>query len=80
MRILLVQLGSTGDCLLVTPLLRQIKLFDYPNSHITWMICSPYKHVLENNPYVDEIIEVPLNSYEDLGRERNNIDSYVEDY
>ncbi len=77
MRILLVQLGSTGDCLLVTPLLRQIKLFDYPNSHITWMICSPYKYIVENNPYLDDIIEIPLLDYKDLQTHRNKIDEYV---
>lgn len=78
MRILLVQLGSTGDCLLVTPLLRQIKLVDYPNSHITWMICSAYKHIVENNPYLDNIIEISLSSYEDLWLERMKIDEQVE--
>ena len=77
MRILLVQLGSTGDCLLVTPLLRQIKLFDYPNSHITWMICSPYKYIVENNPYLDDIIEIPLLDYKDLQTHRNKIDDYI---
>ena len=77
LRILLVQLGSTGDCLLITPILRQIKLVDYPNCHLKLMVCTPYKHVFENNPYINEIVEIPLIRLDQLWKERNKIDAFI---
>lgn len=60
LNILLVQLAANGDCLFVTTIAKQIKEIDYPGSHLSWMIGSKYIQVLENNPYVDEIIEIPI--------------------
>jgi hypothetical protein len=73
MRVLLVQLASMGDCLLVTTIARQIKEVDYPGCHLTWMIGKQYKDLLLNNPYVDETIVV------DASRDdRNKIPFFVE--
>ncbi len=58
-KILIAQLGNFGDCLYATTILKQIKK-DYKNSHITWAISSKYKSILDNNPYVDVIWEVPF--------------------
>lgn len=58
MKILLVQLGAIGDCLLVTTIAKQIKEIDYPGCHLSWMILDRCKQVIENNPYVDEIIPI----------------------
>jgi ADP-heptose:LPS heptosyltransferase len=58
MNILLTQLFSNGDCLLTTPIAKQIKEYDYPNCHLTWLISERCKAVLDNNPYIDQIIEV----------------------
>ena len=73
MNILLVHLGSTGDCLFATAVARQIKELDYPGCHLTWMIGSKYRHVLMNNHYVNDVIEVPIDSIEDLVRQRDAI-------
>ncbi len=62
--ILLLHLFSNGDCLFATTIAKQIK-FDYPNSHLTWMIASNCKSMILNNPYVDEIIEVDISVYND---------------
>ena len=62
LKILLVQLGSTGDCLFVTTIARQIKEVDYPGCHLTWVIGSRYKPAIINNPHVDEILEIPVNN------------------
>ena len=56
MRVLLGQLGANGDCLYATVLARQIK-HDFPDSHLTWAISSQCRHLLNNNPHVDEIWE-----------------------
>jgi hypothetical protein len=58
-RILLGQLNSYGDCLYATVIARQIKT-DYPECHLTWAIGSMCRSILEGNPYVDDIWEIPL--------------------
>lgn len=65
MRILLGQLGSNGDCLYATTVARQIK-HDYPGCHLTWAIGSMYRHILDGNPDVDEIWEIPLMNPTDM--------------
>ena len=57
-KILLVQLYSNGDCLYATTVAKQIKN-DFPDCHLTWAIASFCKSIILNNPYVDDIMEVP---------------------
>jgi len=64
-RILLGQLNSYGDCLYATAVARQIKS-DHPDCHLTWAIGSMCRSILELNPYVDDIWEIPLNSIEEV--------------
>lgn len=64
-RILLGQLTSNGDCLYATTIARQIRQ-DYPDCHLTWAISSICRGVIENNPDVDEIWEVPMASWDQL--------------
>jgi hypothetical protein len=56
-KILLIHLYSNGDCLYATAVARQIKQ-DHPGCHLTWVIASWCKAMLDNNPYVDEVQEV----------------------
>ena len=72
LRILLVQLAANGDCLFLTTIAKQIKEIDYPGSHLTWMIGSRYVHVLTNNPFIDDVIEISMPS------ERNEILRLIE--
>lgn len=74
LRILLIQIGSNGDCLFITTIARQIKELDFPNSHLTWMIGSLYAPVLLNNPYIDEVIQLPVKDSADVVKERNSVD------
>jgi len=60
-RILLGQLNSNGDCLYATAVARQIKA-DYPGCHLTWAVGSMCRAILDGNPYVDEVWEIPLTS------------------
>jgi hypothetical protein len=64
-RILLGQLGSFGDCLYVTAIARQIKA-DYPGCHLTWAIGTPYRSILDGNPHVDQIWEVPFTGRQEM--------------
>lgn len=57
-RILLGQLAANGDCLYATTVARQIKT-DYPDCHLTWAIGSKFRSMIEGNPDVDEVWEIP---------------------
>jgi hypothetical protein len=65
MKILLGHLGSNGDCLYATTVARQIKI-DYPKCHLTWAISSLARRVIDNNPDVDDVWEIPLTQWEDM--------------
>lgn len=57
-KILLGHLIAFGDCLYATAIARQIKN-DFPGCHLTWAIGSRCRSVLDGNPHVDEVWEVP---------------------
>jgi glycosyltransferase involved in cell wall biosynthesis/ADP-heptose:LPS heptosyltransferase/2-polyprenyl-3-methyl-5-hydroxy-6-metoxy-1,4-benzoquinol methylase/Flp pilus assembly protein TadD len=44
-----------GDILNCTPIAKQLKINE-PDCHITWFTAAKYRFILENNPYIDEII------------------------
>ncbi|MBI3258793.1 MAG: hypothetical protein HYZ54_04865, partial [Ignavibacteriae bacterium] len=44
-----------GDILNCTPIAKQLKLNE-PDCHITWYTASKYRFIVENNPFIDEII------------------------
>jgi ADP-heptose:LPS heptosyltransferase len=56
-RILLVQLFSNGDCLFATTVARQIKN-DYPDCYLIWMVADYCKSILQNNPFIDEVVTI----------------------
>lgn len=64
-RYLLGHLAAKGDCLYATTIARQIKHED-PDSHLTWAIGSSHRAVIDNNPDVDEVWEVPLAGHQDV--------------
>ncbi len=57
--ILLGMLVANGDCLMATVLAKQIKK-DYPGCHLTWAISDKCRPMIEHNPDVDAIWEIPL--------------------
>tara|TARA_Y100000310_G_scaffold343159_1_gene449503 strand:+ start:15301 stop:16320 length:1020 start_codon:yes stop_codon:yes gene_type:complete len=54
-KILIIKLDHIGDIITSIPSLRALKK-DYPKAHISIMLRSLTKELLENCPYVDEII------------------------
>jgi hypothetical protein len=61
-RILLGHLAARGDCLYATAVARQIKT-DFPGCHLTWAIGSLCRPLLDGNPYVDAVWEIPLDDH-----------------
>ncbi|MBC8228349.1 hypothetical protein H8E77_02225, partial [bacterium] len=54
-RILIVKLDHIGDVLLATPTITNLRLH-YPHAHITLLVGSWSKQVIECNPHLDEIL------------------------
>ena len=54
-KILVIRFSSLGDLILTTPIYREIKKV-YPNSNITVLTSFEVGNVLENNPYIDNLI------------------------
>ena len=54
-KVLLIQLRQLGDIILSTPCIREIRR-ELPKAHITFLCHKMGKQVLEDNPYLDELI------------------------
>lgn len=54
-KILVIRLSSIGDIILTTPLLRSLKK-TFPNASVTFLIKKQYAELLENSPYIDELV------------------------
>ena len=63
--ILLGHLACFGDCLYATTIAKQIKV-DYPGCHLSWAIGSKYRSILDGNPDIDQVWEIPLSSREEI--------------
>ena len=77
-RILLGHLVAFGDCLYATVIARQLKQ-DVPGCHLTWAIASPCREIIEGNPYVDEIWELPFSRAQALGEGWRSFTAAAED-
>ena len=60
-RILIINLDALGDVLMTTALLPTLKTI-YPCSTIRWLTSPGAVSILQNNPYIDEIIPYNLDS------------------
>jgi heptosyltransferase-2 len=54
-RILLIQTAFLGDLILTTPLIKAVKNI-FPQSFLSVLVIPETKEVLQNNPFVDEVI------------------------
>ena len=63
MNILFVRLSYIGDILHATPAARWIKK-QYPNAKLHWIVTPSMVELLQDNPYVDEIIPWERDEYE----------------
>ena len=56
---ILFRLDALGDLVLTTPVFRELKRA-YPNAHFTAVVQRAHHSILESNPYIDELLSVPL--------------------
>ena len=54
-RILIVKLSSIGDVIMATPVAKALRNA-FPDSHIAWVVETKARDILQDNPYLDEII------------------------
>lgn len=58
MRILVIRLSAMGDVIHALPAVASLK-HSLPHSTITWVIRPRWAALLEGNPFVDEVVEMP---------------------
>jgi heptosyltransferase-1 len=66
-RILVVRLGSMGDILHTLPAVATLKN-SYPESHLTWAVEPRWTPLIEDNPFVDNLVLLHRGSVTGLAR------------
>ena len=56
-RILVVRLGAMGDILHTLPAVASLK-HNHPGAHLTWVVESRWLPLLEENPFIDRVLEL----------------------
>lgn len=69
-QILIIRLSAIGDIVMASCLAQGIRQ-QHPDATISWMVQAGYEDLLEENPYVDEVIVWPRKEWQSLWRERN---------
>ena len=59
LKILVVRLGAMGDVIHALPAVARLKC-SFPKVRVTWVVESHWAPLLDENPYVDEVVQVPL--------------------
>ncbi len=59
MRILLIRLRLIGDVVFTTPAIRALRR-QFPQAHLTYLVEEQAAPVVARNPYLDEVIVIPL--------------------
>jgi heptosyltransferase-1 len=57
LRILVVRLGAMGDIVHTLPAVASLK-HSHPGAHLTWVVESRWRPLLEDNPFIDRIVEL----------------------
>ncbi len=67
LNILVIKLSALGDVILAVPSLRALR-DKFPGAHIAVLVAAPYRSILENCPYINQVLEFPLEGrgYKDI--------------
>src|SRR5689334_15443790 len=71
---LVVRLGAMGDILHTLPAAASLK-HSYPGAHLTWVVESRWRPLLEDNPFIDRIVELRRGSLSGLLATRRELRS-----
>ncbi len=61
-RILVVRLGAMGDIIHALPAVARLKC-SFPQARITWAVESQWSPLLNGNPYIDEVLHLPISAW-----------------
>lgn len=59
LKILVIKLSALGDVILAGPSFRALRE-NFLQAHIAVLVATPYQSILQNCPYIDQILEFPL--------------------
>src|SRR6266508_3092355 len=66
-RILVIGLGAMGDVIHSLPAVASLK-HNHPGSHLTWVVEPRWRPLLEENPFLDSIVELRRDSVRALAQ------------
>lgn len=80
MKIAILLLNNYGDILYATPIAKQIKEIDFPESNLTWIVSKQCKDILIGNPFVNQLEVVELENVNQIysGKWKEIKNKYVE--
>ncbi len=69
LKILAIKLSALGDVILAGPTLRALRE-NFPKAHIAVLTATPFRPILQNCPYINQVLDFPLESrgYKDVFR------------
>jgi len=59
LKILVIKMSALGDVILAIPSLRALRN-KFPSAQITVLVAEPFQAILQNCPYVNQVLQVPL--------------------
>ena len=75
--ILIIRLSAIGDIVMSSCLAQGVKQ-QYPNARVSWIVQSGMESLLDENPYVDEVIIWPRKQWQSLWQNRKFITLFRE--
>ena len=66
LKIAILLLNNNGDILYATPIAKQIKQYDFPGCHLTWIVAEQCIDILKGNEYIDKLDVVSLNRINEI--------------
>ena len=77
MKILLIKLGAMGDVLRTTPLLSALRR-RHPAAHITWLVDTAFRDVLERNAMIDRLLTLETATLAELKKDHFDLSINLE--
>lgn len=75
----MVRLGAMGDILHTLPAVASLK-HSHPGAHLTWVVESRWRPLLEGNPFIDRIVELQRGSARGLAATVRELRSQAYDF
>jgi len=71
-KVLIIRLSAIGDIVFASTILKPLKGSN-EDIHLTWMVKSSFSPILLGNPFIDEVISLPIERWNVLKKEKRYI-------